>query len=426
MSFSTLEGVRGRRGIAVFSALSMLIALMPVFFVALPAQAIGDQPEAPIGNPDLDPSCGLDILLVLDETGSMSNDETDLENAYREFILALENSGTSIGVVDFSSRNPNGNGGESDRVDDHPDDGDTDHSDTDLDFAIAGYQPTSTTNVSPGGILRNYVDASPDGYEPNGFTNWQEALWAADMFESTHGNADLVVFFTDGDPNTVDSATPGFAGTNGELDDSQAEMNTAASWAVEYSNDLRDGGTHILGFGLGLGGANSTARLSSVTGPNGATNAGEFDAATTDYVTFSGASDIATAFETLANQLCTSTINITKYIQDDLTDTFDAASGTGSGFVTDSGWNFDVSLSDNNGVAWIDAPPGATNGSGEVTFTYNLANRDDTSDATITETVQSGWSLLGGNCSIDDGTPVAFGSNGWINPGHPGSVNGRL
>lgn len=419
MRLSARAGVHKPRSIAAFAALAMLLSMVPVLVGPLPAGAIESQPESPIGNPDLNPSCGLDILLVLDETGSMGNDETALEDAYRSFILSLENSGTRIGVVDFSSRNTNGNAGEADRVSNWPDDGDTDHSGSDLDYAIPGYVETSTANVSAGGVLRDYVDGTPDGYEPGGFTNWQEALWAADEFEQDHGNADLVVFFTDGDPNTVDSATPGFNGTNGELDDSQAEMDTAASWAVEYSNDLKDGGTHVLGFGLGLGGANSTSRLASVTGPNGAANIGAFDASTTDYVTFSSASDIGAAFDALANQLCNTTINITKWIPDSPTDTFNENTGVGTGFVTDSGWTFDVDLSDNNGVSWVNGgPPAATDGTGSVQFTYNLDNRGDTADATFTETVMDGYGLLGGNCVVTPiegpaGAAEVFTANGW-------------
>lgn len=419
MTFSARPGVHGPRAIAIFAALSMLLAMIPTFFSQLPAHGIAASPESPVANPDLGLACGLDILLILDETGSMDNDEASLEDAYRSFILALENSGTRIGVVDFSARNPNGNGGEADRISDSPDDTDTNHSGNTIEFATTGYIPTSTVNVTPGGVLRNYVDASPDGYEPAGYTNWQEALWGADVFEATYGDADLVVFFTDGDPNTVDAATPGFAGTNGELDDSQAEMNTAASWAVEYSNDLKDNGTHILGLGLGLGGGNSTTRLASVTGPNGATNAAEFNAATTDYVTFSNGAEIGTAFRTLANALCNTTINITKWVPANPDYDPTLVDVTNFEKATD-GWDFNATLSDNGGYTWVSGktPPGNTGGNGEVQFQYNLDNRGGTSDVTITETSKNGYELLGGNCVItplggNAGAPTTFATNGW-------------
>ena len=75
MSFKTRVGVQTSRTVSIFAALSMFVALIPVFLAPLPARGAHsgdplDSTSSSTSNPDLSGSCGLDILFVLDETGS--------------------------------------------------------------------------------------------------------------------------------------------------------------------------------------------------------------------------------------------------------------------------------------------------------------------------------------------------------------------
>ena len=399
MSFSTRVGVQTPRTVAVFAALSMFVALLPVFLAPLPAHAIEASPESPIANPNLSTnSCGLDVILLLDETGSMAGEEGQMETAYDAFIDALVDSGSRVGVLDFSSRNPNGNSGEADATPGAPDD---------VSPYTSAYIGVTATSVGDAGALGSYTGPEPDGYEPDGYTNWQEALWGAANFEA-NGQADLVIFFTDGDPNTVDANTPGYNGTNGELS-SGTDQDIAASWAVEYSNDLKGGGTHVLGLGLGLGSGASTARLASVTGPDGATNPAQFNVATTDYVTFSDPADIATALNTVATALCNTKMTVTKYVSNNPDAALDINGiPVDSGdFTKASGWTFSLSgLTSTGGSAFVGNSSGQTNGSGSVNFAWRNNVRTDTSSVDLAETIAAGHNVLGGECSWNGGNKV--------------------
>ena len=60
---------------------------------------------APGANPTLPPRCGINVMLVLDESGSIgSSRQTDtVRNATRAFLTALSGTGALVSIVDFSS-----------------------------------------------------------------------------------------------------------------------------------------------------------------------------------------------------------------------------------------------------------------------------------------------------------------------------------
>jgi hypothetical protein len=63
---SNTHAVRSRRLIAVG-------ALIVAGIVAVPAMAAPGEDDTPIGNPDLPLGCGIDIHVILDESGSIEN-----------------------------------------------------------------------------------------------------------------------------------------------------------------------------------------------------------------------------------------------------------------------------------------------------------------------------------------------------------------
>jgi hypothetical protein len=390
MFFSTHTGVRGPRFVAFFAASAMFMSLLPVFFAPLPAQAAHsgdplDKSSTASNNPDLVGACGLDILFVLDETGSMGDEEEELVDAVQAFRASLEGTLSKIGIIEFSSLPETG-----DTVDPSPG------------LPQSARLVTSSFLDPANAILTGYTQEDGDAasntgsYNADGFTSWQEGLWKASEF----AKADLLIFFTDGNPNTVDgdshvtnSAYHGYG---------NAEATEAAEFAATYANIIKNRGTHILGMGLGFNGAQAS-RLALVSGPQGVSlPGGTFDVETTDYVTFSDPEDIATALEAISNQLCNTTFNITKWVPSGPDYNFDE----GTGFETANGWTFD--LSDpvvDGGSFWLAAPPDATS-AGTVTFRWQNNVRGNSASVNLSETLKSGWAVLGGSCSIDGGDPI--------------------
>jgi hypothetical protein len=82
-----------------------LIALVLVALTLSAGPALGAPPEerAPVSNPDLDAACGLDIHIILDESGSVSNYAANVRQAFNAFTSALHNTGSRIAVSDFST-----------------------------------------------------------------------------------------------------------------------------------------------------------------------------------------------------------------------------------------------------------------------------------------------------------------------------------
>ena len=70
--------------------------------------------DPPDNNPDLEAACGLDVILVLDESGSIANSGAtgDVRDAARSFLGALRDTGSNVAIVEFattaarSSRSP--------------------------------------------------------------------------------------------------------------------------------------------------------------------------------------------------------------------------------------------------------------------------------------------------------------------------------
>src|SRR4051794_1620460 len=57
----------------------------------------------PVPNRDLPPRCGITLMLVLDESGSIGSSAENVRNATRAFLNALSGTGAKVGIIDFSS-----------------------------------------------------------------------------------------------------------------------------------------------------------------------------------------------------------------------------------------------------------------------------------------------------------------------------------
>ena len=87
------------RNCAVVVAAVVVAASLPV------GAALADPREEPVPgpNPDLVAACGIDIHMILDESGSVQNYAGDVRRAFRAFTSALKNTGSRLAVSEFST-----------------------------------------------------------------------------------------------------------------------------------------------------------------------------------------------------------------------------------------------------------------------------------------------------------------------------------
>ena len=212
-----------------------------------------------VDNPTLSSSCGIDIALIIDNSGSIDNTElTAMKNAFKAFVDAfLPNTPTQMALVKF---NTNGD-------------------------LVLDYNGDATT-------IKNSIDSVGTS---SGYTNWQDGLKEAyDEFDNRADKPDLYVFASDGNPNRYGDPAQ------------TATEPVAVAQAVLEANQIKLSGIRIITLGIGLG-----------TG--GAANLQAISSADAYYSTnFSG---LAQTLAYLANTLCGGTITVRKFVDGTPTNT---------------------------------------------------------------------------------------------------------
>jgi hypothetical protein len=341
---------------------SGLFALGPLAAV----EAAPGEPSTPTTNPDLEVACGIDILVILDESGSVQNYKRDVQDAFRAFTSALKNTGSRLAVAEFS---------------------------TVARLPLTGAAQTGYTTVTDASIASTFEPYIATQYNPTGSTNWEDGFRMGRYFlprPSTQPH--LVVFITDGNPNKIireDRVTQNQYENLVPLSSNQvtdASENAAADRAVSNSNAQKALGSHVLALavGDGLTSASSLSRLVKVSGPNVfPDNQPAFDIATTDVYREPDFAQLQAALRDAAFQLCSPSITVEKLV--DLTpDTDESDAIPGAGFEVTA----EVAPVPDS---WV-LPSGATgstvsedtDGSGFVTFQWNTTDTSPPS-ATITE-----------------------------------------
>lgn len=239
-------------------------------------------------NPDLTAHCGtLRVMLVLDESASINDADVSLiKRAAEHFVAGLDGTGTELAITGFAvgARNL------------MPYTLVDDATVREFDDAIATFATTG-------------VPLSRSG------TNWDDAFRLIKSDDESEGPANLVLFMTDGNPNTV--GTP--------PDHSNPSENTAG-WAaatpisIDSANLVKSDGSRIFAIGLGavLDNPASEARLKAVSGnsefgPAPDRNPDFFTAdwtVSTDFAAFRG------ILATIVSRLCGSSLIITKWLME--------------------------------------------------------------------------------------------------------------
>ena len=207
-------------------------------------------------NPTLAQSCGIDMVLVIDSSGSVNATELQqMKDAFEDFVSAfLPGTPTEIAVVDF---------------------------DTDA-TVVTGFTNNTTT-------LNTAINTPTTG----GLTNWEDAIRDARLlFPHRLDKQNLIVLASDGDPNTI--------GSNGGT--SLVGEPAAVQAAITQANLAKSAGIRIETLGISNPDPD-VSNLESISSADAVT--------TTDFMQLSD--DLGD----LAKQLCGGTINVHKIVDGD-------------------------------------------------------------------------------------------------------------
>ena len=258
------------------------------------AQTYNPYPNpTPIDNPELENSCGLDMVLIIDSSGSIDNTElTQMKNAFKGFVDAfLPNTPTEIAVVEFDE--------------------------------TASLTQGYTNNALN---VKNAVDSAVS----DGCTNWEGALEKAhSQFNNRLDKPDLYVFASDGNPNTI---------IGGRACGSYES--TAVAKAVEKANEIKSDGVRIIT--LGIGDYLSPSNLIAISSLD-AYHDSDFDTL---------ADDLAD----IAEELCGGTITVKKLIDGQPAENWEFSADVANGIpnpssdLTDNDGfvNFKINIANNN------------------------------------------------------------------------------
>ncbi|MCB0898108.1 MAG: DUF11 domain-containing protein [Actinobacteria bacterium] len=355
--------------------------------VAAPAAAVDTFNIPPYkdsqNNPTLASQCGLDFGLVLDASGSIGDTGiANLKTAADAFVDALVDTGSNVAVTSFSTGSP-GDGG-------------------------TNLEPTALTSAT-----LSTVKASYSGLQSNGWTNWRQGL--QDMKDyyppAKSWKPKLMVFITDGNPNTIDSNDGGaFSdGAKGAVDP-----------AIDVANAMKLAGTKMFGIAVGrvsLNPIKAVTNEEAYTGTNFPT-AGYVQ--TPDYQT------LKQQLRELAVDLCAPSLTITK-----LADTPDT-----QGFQPADGWTFDTTVTIPTAGKWVNPTTDAiaanvastksadTANSGAVNFQWKPNSNVATDPVIVKETLKSGYerdpqlvckakNILANPPTERDITPTVDGNGNW-------------
>lgn len=192
-------------------------------------------------NPDLTP-CPQRIIFVLDESGSISgiggggvtNISAQVRNAAAGLISSLEGTNAQVAVVEFNSTARRAVIG-----------------------GLSGYQPVNSTYVAS---FNAYIaqDANTTGsnsnYDPEDYsctvpqscyTNWEDAFEEVQSINTSLGLAQLVIFFTDGQPTAYNNSWGSVTVGTGA-----AAVAQALAEATAAANNVQIQGSHIFVIGL--------------------------------------------------------------------------------------------------------------------------------------------------------------------------------
>jgi len=268
--------------------------------------------DGPVVNPPLGQSCGIDIALVLDSSGSIDSTNLDtMKSSFKGFVDSmLPGTPTQFSVTDF------------------------DYNAT----VVSAFSDNAT-------VVKAAIDVPTTG----GATNWEDALAVAQStFDPRAGVPNLIIFASDGNP-TVNNGPDG-QDTNWLTDGNDL------SRAITAANAVKGAGTRIIT--LGIGESVTQANLEAISSADAYFSAANF-------------SDLASALSDITTSLCGGTITVNKIIDADgnLETTEDQTPGAGWDFTVDEEV---VTTGDNGQTVPLEVDSGSYNVGESVKTGYEL------------------------------------------------------
>jgi hypothetical protein len=330
---------RVRRTLGTLAVAVAVMGLLAGAAAPPPRSDAGPAPQAvqPAANPPIEGSCGVDVTLVLDASGSIESSHAvnDVRDAADAFLDSLNNTDSTARVTQFATVSQQlaprtsiddaslAQGGA-------------------LRSAINGYYNPKPPR--PGGVNFWQYDGSGNALDSrnyrqnnslNQYTNWDQGLDQADQ-----GASELVVFITDGDPTAFDFNQPGDPFDPGPPPDVavQTDRSNAAQVtidrAVEEANQIKTGATSsrmlAVGVGQALSSNASRDRLVAISGPQVVRNA---DLASIDSINdvdvalVTDFGDLAQFLRQVVLELCSPSLTIRKLAQSAGSADYDPAPG---------------------------------------------------------------------------------------------------
>ena len=395
----------GRR-VLRFGALGAIVLATTATTASAPSPASAQVPPA-TPNPPIEESCGVDVTLVLDASGSINSSHAveDVRDAADAFLDALRNTNSTARVTQFGTVSAQlaartavddaslGTGGA-------------------LAAALRGYYNPIPPAVPPQTFRRydgsgnplSSFNYGPANTSSNQYTNWDQALDQA----GTGAAPEMVLFVTDGDPTAFDfnqAGDPFSAGPPPDVaygtDGSSEARDVTLGRAVEEANQIK-ATTRILAVGVGnaLGNDASINRLVAVSGDQVVRDAdlGTIDSLNdVDVALVTDFEDLAQFLRGVVLQLCSPSLTIRKLAQSAGNDTYQPTAG----------WSMTVAPEVPGGFDWIlpDTAPATsktqstdTNGFAQFQWEPNVSGQD--SVAIVSEAVQAGYTP--GRPGVDD------------------------
>ncbi|KAA3641826.1 MAG: DUF11 domain-containing protein [Armatimonadetes bacterium] len=339
--------------------LSVVIATLLILSALAFAPGISNRAEA--APPGFPTGCGLDFLVILDESGSIgttSGAEAAVTNAFDVLVTSLMGTESSVRVMDFN---------------------------TNANLWGNGWVDTVSANQ---GTFDTYIDS----YNPGGWTNWEDAMRLG-HYSNAASQADVVLFITDGNPTALvdrDDVSQVTYETGSSIPTGDMNTNQSPSNAFDaaYNDPAPDGGdsvgklvkgeTYVWGIGVGdaFSSASARGRLADISD---ASTLVDFD-------------ELADTIRQSVFEGCENTLQITKTVSPPEGDDY-----------LGSGYDFSVEVSVNGGAFGATSPGSdSTNGSGIAgPFAWTTNSEADTADLRVTETSPGdvGGFLTGASCT---------------------------
>jgi uncharacterized repeat protein (TIGR01451 family) len=314
-----------------------------------------------------------------------------------------------------------------------------------LDFGTVARQTApadlvTTASMQPGGVHANAIKAyynpqppivppteareyrgsgsitAPGQWNPPNSTAVQYTNWDQALDRSNDVASNLVVFVTDGDPTAIDLNQPGDAfppdpltvGYNTFRGDGTGP---SVDRAVQEANLVKGTGARMLAVGVGAAVTQpaSLGRLVQVSGPQVVRDASTITSLNqVDVAVVPDFEDLADLLRTVVTQLCSPSLTIRKFVQ----------TAESTDYVPSAGWDMTVEPTVAGGTyTWIQPPPAtplgprtvATNAQGFANFQWEPNPPTLSSTATVTESVQGGYTPGPARCEIrhpDDSVDV--------------------